>query len=139
LWVRSQSYQLVNASLKLAKIHGLWESLQTRTGINPTTTVYCGHAWMSQLLGPAPTRIGSTTLDPTFESFTLLEPVSYKVNRFLWWKCLDCLDWNGFFGVQSVDTVHRCRASYLLAGPPSLWCLVRQSWRPEIFAHHGVF
>jgi len=27
------------------------------------------------------------------------------VNWFLWWKCLDCLDWNGFFGVQTVDIV----------------------------------
>jgi len=27
------------------------------------------------------------------------------VNRFLWWKCLDCLNWKRwFFGVQSVDT-----------------------------------
>jgi hypothetical protein len=47
------------------------------------------------------------------------------VNRFLWWKCLDGLDWNGlFFGVQSVDTVGRCTTSYLLAGPVCVWCLV---------------
>jgi hypothetical protein len=47
-------------------------------------------------------------LDPAFGSFTLLESVSHYVNRFYWWMCLDCLDWNGFFwGVQSVDTVGR--------------------------------
>jgi len=39
----------------------------------------------------------SVPLDPTFGSFTLLEPVSHYVNRFLWWMCLDCLDWNGLF------------------------------------------
>jgi hypothetical protein len=32
------------------------------------------------------------TLDPTFGSFTLLDPVSHSVNQCLWWKCLDCLD-----------------------------------------------
>ncbi len=39
----------------------------------------------------------SVTLDPTFGSFTLLEPVSHYVNWFLWWKYLDCLDWNRLF------------------------------------------
>jgi hypothetical protein len=46
------------------------------------------------------------------------------VNWFLWWKCLDCLDWSGFFWCQSVDTVGRCTTSYLLAGPACLRCLV---------------
>jgi hypothetical protein len=47
------------------------------------------------------------------------------LNRFLWWKCLDCLNWNKcFFGVQSVDTVGRCTTSYLLAGTVCLWHLV---------------
>jgi len=47
------------------------------------------------------------------------------VNPFLWWKCLDCLNWNKyFFGVQSVSTVGRCTTSFLLAGPVCLWCLV---------------
>jgi hypothetical protein len=32
-----------------------------------------------------------------FGSFTLLEPVWHYMNWFLWWKCLDCLDWNGLF------------------------------------------
>jgi len=36
-------------------------------------------------------------LDPTFGSFTLLELVSHWANWFLWRKCLDSLDWNGFF------------------------------------------
>ncbi len=46
------------------------------------------------LLSPAPTGTGTITLDPTFGSFTLLEPLSHKVNPFLWWKCFDDLDWN---------------------------------------------
>jgi len=47
--------------------------------------------------------------------FTLDEPVSLvKVFR------LFRLEWI-FFGVQSVDTVGRCRASYLLAGPVVCW------------------
>jgi len=33
-------------------------------------------------LGPAPTGKGTITLDPTFESFTLLEPVSLKLQNF---------------------------------------------------------
>ncbi len=45
-------------------------------------------------VGPA---TGTIALDPTFGNFTLLELVSHWVNWFLWWKCLDCLDWNGFF------------------------------------------
>jgi hypothetical protein len=40
---------------------------------------------------------GTITLHPTFGSFILLELVSHQVNWFLWWKCLDCLDWNGFW------------------------------------------
>jgi hypothetical protein len=47
------------------------------------------------LLGP--TLTGTITLDPTLEGFNLLKPVSHSVNRFLWWKCLDCLDWNRLF------------------------------------------
>jgi hypothetical protein len=35
------------------------------------------------LLGPTPTGTGTIALDPTFGSFTLLEPVSYHVNYFL--------------------------------------------------------
>jgi len=30
-----------------------------------------------------------------------------------------------FSGIWSVDTVHRCTPSYLLAVPPCLWCLVK--------------
>ncbi len=44
------------------------------------------------------------TLDPTFGSFILLELISHWVNRFLWWKCLDCLDWNEFFWAFRVWT-----------------------------------
>jgi hypothetical protein len=36
------------------------------------------------LLGPTPTGTGTIALDPTFGSFTLLEPVSHEVNWFLW-------------------------------------------------------
>ncbi len=36
------------------------------------------------LLGPAPTGTGTIALDPTFGSFTLLEPVSHQVNWFVW-------------------------------------------------------
>jgi hypothetical protein len=43
------------------------------------------------LLGPALTGTGTIAFGPTFESFTLLEPISYSV------KVLDSLDWNGFF------------------------------------------
>ncbi len=47
------------------------------------------------------------------------------MNPFLWWKCLDCLNWNKcFFSVQSVDRVGRCTTSYLLAGLVCLWRLV---------------
>jgi hypothetical protein len=33
--------------------------------------------YMGLLLGPAPTGTGTITLDPTLESFTLLEPISH--------------------------------------------------------------
>jgi len=49
------------------------------------------------LLGPAPIGTGTITWDPTFGSFILLEPVLHSVNQFLWWKCLDCLDWKELF------------------------------------------
>ncbi len=41
------------------------------------------------------------------------------MNWFLWWKCLDSLDWNGLFWCP-VDT---STASYLLVGPVCWWCL----------------
>jgi len=54
-------------------------------------------------------------------SFTLGEPVCLvKVFRLFRLKRI-------YFGVQSIDTVHRCKPSYLLAGPACLWCLV-VSW-----------
>jgi len=31
-----------------------------------------------------PTGTGTIALDPTFGSFTLLEPISHYVNQFLW-------------------------------------------------------
>jgi len=37
----------------------------------------------ARLLGPAPTGTGTIALDPTFGSFTLLEPISHYVNEFL--------------------------------------------------------
>jgi len=40
---------------------------------------------------------GTIALDPTFGSFTSLEPVSHEVNRVFWWKCSDCLDRNEVF------------------------------------------
>jgi hypothetical protein len=62
-------------------------------------------------LDPVPTGAGTIALDPTFGSFTLLEPVSlvkvfrlFRLERFFW-------------GLQSVDTVGRCTTSYLLARP----------------------
>jgi hypothetical protein len=36
------------------------------------------------LLGSTPTGTGTIALDPTFRSFTLLEPVSHEMNWFLW-------------------------------------------------------
>jgi len=54
---------------------------------------------------------GTIALDPTFGSFTLLEPVFLvKVFRLLRLEQI-------FFGLQNVDTVGRCTTSYLLAGP----------------------
>jgi hypothetical protein len=50
--------------------------------------------FLLNLLGPAPTRAMTIAFDPTFGSFTLLELVSHYGNWFLWWKCLDCLNWN---------------------------------------------
>jgi hypothetical protein len=84
----------------------------------------------SILLGPV---TGTIPFDLTFGSFIFLELVSHSVNRFLWWKCLDCLNSNRcFFGVQSVDTVGRCTtSSYLLAGPACLWRLVFRNACPE--------
>jgi hypothetical protein len=76
------------------------------------------------LLGPAPTGTGTIALDPPFGSFTLLEPVSHLVNRFLWWKCLDCLDRNEFFGVQSVDTVGGCTTSLSSKNKGNTFCSV---------------
>jgi hypothetical protein len=59
---------------------------------------------LSPLLGPVPMGARTIALDPTFGSFTLIEPVSHQVNQFLWWKCLDCLDWNRVFWCS--DRVH---------------------------------
>jgi hypothetical protein len=42
----------------------------------------------------APKGTGTIALDPTFRSFTLLEPVSHYVDWFHWWRCLD---WNRLF------------------------------------------
>jgi hypothetical protein len=55
------------------------------------------YLWLIEFIGPCPTGRGTIALDPTFGSFMLLEPVSYQMNQFFWRKCLDCLDWNGFF------------------------------------------
>jgi hypothetical protein len=55
-------------------------------------------------LGPASRGTRTMAVDPTFGSFTLLKPVSHELNWFLWWKCLDCLDRNGFFLVFRVWT-----------------------------------
>jgi hypothetical protein len=49
------------------------------------------------LLGAVPTGTASIALDPTFGSFTSLEPVSHDVNWVFWWKCSDCLDRNEVF------------------------------------------
>jgi hypothetical protein len=72
--------------------------------------------------------LGTIALDPTFGSFTLLELVSHLVNRFLWWKCLDCLDlywlfWCFRVWTKSVDV----QTSYLLARQACLWCLCSTS------------
>ncbi len=76
----------------------------------------------SLFVGPCPPT-GTITLDPTFESFTLLrtnftlgEPVSlvkvFRVFR---------LEWIFVSVLKSVDTVvGRCTTSYLLAGPVCL-------------------
>jgi len=44
--------------------------------------VVCLFLWF--VGGPTPTGTGTIILDPTFGSFTLLEPVSHYRNRFLW-------------------------------------------------------
>jgi hypothetical protein len=51
---------------------------------------------------------GTTTFDPTFGSFTLLELVSHWVSPFLLWKCLECLKLEQMFlGMESADTIGR--------------------------------
>jgi hypothetical protein len=50
------------------------------------------------LLGPAPTGTGTIAFGPTFESFTLLEPISYSVKVFRLFR----LEW--FFLVLRVWT-----------------------------------
>jgi hypothetical protein len=77
--------------------------------------------------GPAPTgtrdyRIGSNFWKSYLirTGFTLGELVSLtKVFRLFRLERI-------FLGVQSVDTVGRCKTSYLLAGPACFWCLVSQ-------------
>jgi hypothetical protein len=64
----------------------------------PPSYIVCSNVVLSgYLLGNAPTGTWTIALDPTFGSFTLLELVSRAVTQFLWWKCLECLDWNGLF------------------------------------------
>jgi hypothetical protein len=64
-------------------------------------------------------RTGTIAFDPTFGSFTLLELVSPNVVSMVKVFKLFRLE-RMFFGVQSVDIVGRCTASYLLAGPACL-------------------
>ncbi len=62
---------------------------------------------MSLWWGPASTGTGTIALDPTFGSFTLLEPVSlmkvFKLEQM-------------FFGVESVDTLGTCTTSLSFGG-----------------------
>ncbi len=72
------------------------------------------------LLGLVPTGTGTIALDPTFGSFTLLEPISHQVTPFFGESVQNVQIGTDSFGVQSVDTVARCTTSYLLAGPACL-------------------
>ncbi len=88
---------------------------------------------------PPPTGTGTIALDPTFGSFTLLEPVSHYVNQFLWWKCLDCLDRNGFFWCSECG---HSMYNLLSIGPWAralvglyrswFWAKVRKLWPPKV-------
>ncbi len=85
-----------------------------------TNELCASHSPWLVVLGPCLAGTGTIALDPTFGSFTSLEPVSYSVNQFLW--CLDYLDCKGFFGCLRVWTC-RCTTSYVFAGPACLRCL----------------
>ncbi len=58
-------------------------------------------------MGSAPT--GTIALDPTFGKFHLIRIgcTLCTLNRFLWWKCLDSLDRNGFFLFWCSECGHR--------------------------------
>jgi hypothetical protein len=47
------------------------------TQLHRNQSLYVKEIWVLLLLGPAPTGTGTIALDPTFRSFTLLEPVSH--------------------------------------------------------------
>jgi len=53
-------------------LHAVYTAIDTYT--HNTADNNCHH---HPLLGPAPWGIGTVALDPTFGSFTLLEPISH--------------------------------------------------------------
>ncbi len=77
----------------------------SRHVLNPCYRVFFNQHKISYLLGPGPTGTGTITFNPTFGSFTLLEPISYWVKVFrlfrLEWIFLVFRVWT-----QQVDVQH---------------------------------
>ncbi len=79
-----------------------------------------------EFVGPCPHRDRDYRIASNFWKF-YLNRTSFTLNWFLWWKCLDCLDWNRLFWCSGCGHSSRCTTYYLLAGPACLWCLVLES------------
>jgi hypothetical protein len=48
-------------------------------------------------VGPCPRRDREYRIGSNFWKFYIIRTSFILGDRFLWWNCLDCLDWNGFF------------------------------------------
>jgi hypothetical protein len=117
---RLQTWHLCITSMHFVSMCVMqWHKLEFWTGWNHIIPTYYNRIRAQR----GPKRQGLSHWIQLLEVFTLLKPVSYEVNRFLCWKCLDRLDWNGLFWCP-VERVGRCTTSYLLAGRVCLWCFV---------------
>ncbi len=79
-----------------------------------------------EFVGPCPHRNRDYCIASNLWKF-YLNRTSFTLNWFLWWKCLDCLDWKRLFWCSGCGHSSRCTTYYLLAGPECLWCLVLES------------
>jgi len=61
-------------------------------------------ALVEDFVGPCPHRDRDYRIGSNFWKFYLIRSGFTWVDQFLWWKCLDCLDWNGLFLVFGVWT-----------------------------------